>query len=471
MALDAAYFAYIALISATGSLLFGLDIGYLATIYTNGHFKEWIGLENPHDPAVLVPSGMQSIVTGAFSWGAIIASSPLIAPTFLDNQGRKGTMFAGGILFFFGAAMQCAAVGTIHMITAGRFVAGLSIGLLSASIPLYQSEVAPAAWRGKLTSVYQLNITIGIAIAQVLNFTILPMGVWGWRYVIAAQLIPCAFMLFALPTLPYSPTWLIKQGRYDEAKQTLIKLRGEEAASGEFELLRKIDERDKAIGEPSWGDALSNPRIRSLAVVGGCAQLFQQLCGMNVFMYYGPQIFQSMALNPAIMQFLLSVTNVAATFIGIMTIDALGRRSLFMIGGICMCMCCFVAGVGAHYEYNMIHCACIFLFVVFFASTWGPTAWVYTAEIYPSKYRSRLVGVSTSCNWVGNAVVGMVAPLLLNSIETKTYFVLCATNILNFAYGWWVPETKGVDLQSVPALWDGKLPADPDQLSDARKTT
>jgi len=457
---NAGYFVYVAMASATGSFLFGLDIGYIGGIMVDPYFKQMAGIKDSFNPATEISDAWVGFVTSSFSVGAMIGAFPLLSAWCLDNRGRKGTMFIGSVLFLFGAGIQ--AVGTnLYYMAIGRLIAGMSIGLLSTAIPLYQSEIAPTEMRGKLTAVYQLNITLGIFAANALNVTLLRVPWYGWRLVIAVQLIPAIALLLALPTLPYSPRWLIQQGRKEEAKDVLHRLYEPDRANEQYTTLVEADIRDKAIGQPAWSDLVSKPRIRGLMAVGITIQLLQQLCGMNVFMYFGPSIFTAAGWNGTVVSMFLSLTNVFSTFIGIFTVDTLGRRLLMMGGGLGMSLASLIAGTSSTFRIPAV-----FFFVVAFASTWGPVAWIYCAEIFPMKYRSRLIGVSTMANWTGNFSIGAFAKGLFSVLSFGFLYVLMMFDLACAGFGFWAPETKGVSLEDVAALWDGKLAKDVEAKSN-----
>lgn len=453
-----AYFAFIASVSATGAFLFGLDIGYLSAILEDQSFLDQI---TGGRPLTAVESGT---ITAAFTWGAILGSFPIVSAYFQDTRGRKGTMSMGVIIFLIGALLQVFA-SYQNMMTVGRFIAGISIGLLSASIPLYQSEIAPSELRGTLTSFYQLMITVGIVVAQVLNYFVLSIPGYGWRLSIAAQVVPAAVLAVLLPSLPYSPRWLITQNRHDEAKQVFLTLYDEERAYREFADVCEVDAAERQQGKVSWGDLFTRPRLRGLLVVGILTMLLQQLSGMNIFMMYGVNMITELGFDGKASMIALSMTNTVSTFAGIFTIDLLGRKALFILGGLGMASCCFVSAVTTADFPKLI---AMFLFVFFFASTWGPVAWVFCAEIFPSKYRTRLIGCSTTANWTGASIVAFVYKLILAQGDSLIYYVTTFACVCCAGFGVWIPETKGVGLEFMPLIFDGKLPRDPNSVVPSR---
>jgi SP family sugar:H+ symporter-like MFS transporter len=316
--------ASISLFSALGAFLFGLDIGYIASILECPGFKRDVGhLANWRDPKSSIDSSTCGFIVGVFSIGCVISASPFCSPYFIDHWGRKSSITLGTFVFLLGCLLQVSAMSVFTM-AAGRLISGMSIGLLSAIVPMYQSELAPPSSRGALTSLYQLMITFGILVAVLLNYGFLERDN-GWRLVILLQGVPALALLFGSYCMPRSPRWLVQQGRDAEARDVLLFLRADETeASKEFEEIRHNHEFAKSCGTPCWGE-LCRGRLSKLVTLGIAMQLLQQLVGMNAFMYFGPRIFQQSGLDPLLFQALSGAVNFLATFPAIFLADLCGR--------------------------------------------------------------------------------------------------------------------------------------------------
>jgi len=464
---DGANVSRIVLFSATAGLLIGLDIGYIASILECACFKRDVAhLEQWQDPNSHIPSYMTGLIVGIFSIGCIATSIPWVSANLMDTRGRKVTIMHGSVLFMIGCVLQ-ATTTSINQMLFGRLLAGGSVGMLATSVPVYQSEIAPAHARGYFTSTYQLMITVGIFIATYLDFLLVDREN-GWRFAIWIQLIPAAILLVGMYFAPYSPRWLVLQGRTDEALSTLLTLRSTEEAQSEFEDIRASCAEAKAQGVPTWVEVFSG-RIGGLLAVGVSLQLLQQLVGMNCFMYFGPRIFQSINLNANMFQAINSAVNVAATMIGVFLIDLVGRRVLLIYGAIGMALSCLVMGLmGMHYMSDgliksdsavpgAVIVSMVFLFVISFAIGWGPTVWVYCSEIFPLKYRSRCISLTTMSNWIGNYIIAFCTPILLEHIGFTTFLIYGVFCMLGLSVALWIPETRGVPLEHIGELFDEKL--------------
>lgn len=463
--------AMIALFSAMGSTLFGLDIGYIGPIIECISFKGDVAHITAHehvDPAV------EGMIVSLFSIGAMCTAFPLVSSYFLDNWGRKSSIMAGALVFILGSLVQGTATSQTQLLI-GRFVAGMSIGLLSTVIVLYQSEVAPANMRGALSTLYQLGITFGILIAAFIDQFLVERNE-GWRAVMAIICIPALFLLVGMTFLPRSPRWLVQQGRRKEALKVLLTIRSEaEAIQEELEIFDEV-QKSKLEGDPDWSELMQGRQFR-LVVLGVVLQLLQQLVGMNAFMYFGPKIFEAIGFSKNVFTTINNFVNFLSTFPAVILADIAGRRVLMLSSAIGMTLACVVMGIvglmsvtkisdPANPGEEVFHVASsnagwviaisAFFFVFNFAYGFGPLVWVYCSEIFPLRYRTRCVGVCTMANWVGNFIIAQFTPMLLDGIQFSTFFVFGAFCIISVLVAAWMPETKNVPLELIQELFDEK---------------
>jgi sugar porter (SP) family MFS transporter len=486
--------ALIAVFSALGSTLFGLDIGYIGPIIESVSFKHDVA--HVKSATEQVDPTVEGLIVSLFSIGAMVTSFPVVSSYFLDVWGRKASIMVGTVVFVLGSAIQGMSMGETQLLI-GRFVAGMSIGLLSSVIVLYQSEMAPASLRGALSTLYQMGITFGILIAAFIDQLLVERNN-GWRMVMAIICIPAVGLIFGMALLSDSPRWLVQVGKRKEALKVLLTIRSEkEAIQEELEIYQEI-EKAKQEGEPQWAELLRG-RVFQLLLLGISLQLLQQLVGMNAFMYFGPKIFEAIGFDKNKFTVINNFVNFLSTFPAILLADRAGRRALMLWSSIGMTASCVVMGTlglmyvehtGGHassanvtlsasnatdavnttlaahsagagfvvhnHTAGWIIAASAFFFVFNFAYGFGPIVWVYCAEIFPLRYRARCVGVCTMANWVGNFIIAQFTPMMLASIQFGTFYVFgffCAISIFLSA---WLPETKGVPLELIQQLFDDK---------------
>jgi sugar porter (SP) family MFS transporter len=435
------------LFSAIGGLLFGLDLGYMSGILAMASFHHDVNGDEPLDDATA------GAVTAVFSLGAILSSLPPVAGAVVDGLGRKGAICLGALLFSAGAFLQGVAHG-LRLIYAGRIVSGAAIGLLSVNVPLYQGELAQPRLRGSMVALYQLAITAGIMIAFWLNYAV-ERAPGGWRISVLCQLLPgVALALGMWLLLPQSPRWLVSVGRITEATAALARVRGPaDDVHSEIQSISDAFAQEMASGEPSWAE-FSSGAMRRRAAIGVCLQLLQQLCGMNAFMYYGPRIFSKLGSDAFLFTALAGVVNFLSTLPAIVLIDRAGRTALLRYSALGMGASCVALAVIGDTCIGSARCAyvaatAVFTFIFSFAFGWGPVVWVYCAELFPLKYRSKAAGLTTAANWIGNSCIGFFPPLLISAIGFDTFWVFGAFCALCFAAACRLPETRNRSLEEV----------------------
>lgn len=466
----------IAIFASLGGMLFGLDIGYIAGIKSMSSFEDDVlGGEE-------ITPEQDSNITMIFGVGAAIAAFPPILDFLVGRLGRKGSVIAGGVVFCAGATMQGLAT-NMAVLMIGRLIAGMSVGLLSANVPVYQSEIAPPTHRGMLVSVYQLAITVGIMVAFVCALCLqnVDKPISGWRLVIFVQLIPGLALAFGGLVMGESPRWLVQKGRQEQAYKVLNKVRSPaEDVKLEMAQICREHQKEKESGSASWGEFFSGDNLK-LLMIGFTLQMIQQMCGMNAYMYDGPVIFKKLynSTNAGFIFTAVSgVVNIVSTFPAIFLVDRLGRCTLLKWSAAGMAICsgilalvgimCFPehkchrhAGEECHDEttnvcgdwakYTATLSICLFIFN--FGYGWGPVVWTYCAEMFPTKYRTKATGLTTDANWIGNIFIALLPPILLGKIGFNTFWVFCGINILGFIMGGVLPETKDKTLEEIQMMY------------------
>jgi len=366
--------------------------------------RKWLdmfstGYIDPATGMLGITSSQSSLIVSILSAGTFFGA--LTAAPIGDWLGRRIGLFVTTIIFSFGVLLQTAST-AIPLFVAGRFFAGFGVGLISALIPMYQSETAPKWIRGTIVGAYQLAITIGLLLAAVVdNATKNRMDTGSYRIPVALQFAWALILATGLIFLPETPRYLIKAGQRYHAAQSLSTLRRlpidhpslqEELREIETNLQHELE----LGGRTSYTDFLKWHTLGKRVVTGSALQALQQLTGVNFIFYYGTSYFKSSGIqNPFIISMITSSINVASTFPGLYLVEAWGRRRLLLFGAVGMAVCqLIVASVGTAFpgsenlpaQKALIAFVCIYIF--FFASTWGPGAWVVTGEIFPLGVRA-----------------------------------------------------------------------------------
>jgi len=266
--------------------------------------------------------------------------------------------------------------------------------------------------------------------------------------------------------LPRSPRWLVQRGLQVEALEVLVSLRATEMEAREelAEILESY-EASLAWGKPRWSELLRG-RLARLLLVGMAVQALQQLVGMSAIMYFGPRLFRDLGHDPNVFQTTINIVNLCATIPSLYLVDRCGRKTLLLWGSVGCAIACGVVGFlgifmthqpreNAAVQTAIV--AMVFFFIVNAAYGWGPVPWVYCAEIYPLKYRARCNGVTTMSNWLGNFLVAQFTPVLFEAAGYGTFFVFGANCLVALGLSLWLPETRGLPLEQIDALFDAKL--------------
>lgn len=414
--------------SAFGGIFFGYDSGYISGVlampYVIEHFQP-ISKEFKDNPDVFtLSSWKRSLITSILSAGTFFGA--IIAGDLADFFGRRITIIAGCFIFSVGVILQTIATG-LALLVVGRLVAGFGVGFVSAIIILYMSEVAPKKVRGAIVAGYQFCITIGILLASCVTYATQNRDDTGsYRIPISIQVLWAMILALGLFFLPESPRYFIKKGNLDQATRSLSRLRGEPEGSEYIqqelaEIIANHEYEMKVIPQgsylSSWASCFSgslfNPssNVRR-TILGTSLQMMQQWTGVNFVFYFGTAFFQGLGTisNPFLIGLITTLVNVCSTPISFWTVEKFGRRPLLIWGALGMVICQYIVAIigvsSVKKEPSAVRAeiAFICIYISFFASTWGPGAWVVIGEIFPLPIRSRGVGLSTASNWLWNCV-------------------------------------------------------------------
>jgi sugar porter (SP) family MFS transporter len=461
----------VGLFVATGGLLFGYDTGTISGILAMKAFRKQFstGYIDPTDKELNVSPSQTAIIVSILSVGTFFGS--LLAAPLGDKLGRRRSLIIAVGIFCFGVLLQTLAM-HIPMLVIGRLFAGCGVGITSVLVPLYQSEMAPKWIRGTLVCAYQLAITCGLLLAAVVNIlTEKNKTSRAFRIPLAMQFVWAGVLLLGLTLLPETPRYLIKRGLHAAAASSLSRLRRLDithpALIEELAEIEANHEYELSLGPSTYRDVfLGSPHLGRRTLTGCGLQMLQQLSGCNFIFYYGTTFFMNVGvLSPFVVQLITNTVNFVSTVPGMVLVEALGRRRLLMIGAGGMAVCQLIlAAVGSNVSSSaadrvVVVFLCFYLF--FFASSWGPVAWVVTSEIYPLKVRAKSMSISTASNWLLNFSIAYSTPYLINygpgyaDLQEKVFYIWSAFCFLALIFVWcMVYETSKISLEQIDEMYE-----------------
>ncbi|WP_165721626.1 MULTISPECIES: sugar porter family MFS transporter [unclassified Pseudoalteromonas] len=454
------YVIFISAVAAIGGFLFGFDSGVI-----NGTVSALGNAFN--SSSVATGFNVASVLLGC-ALGAL-AAGPLA-----DKFGRRAIMIITAIIFAisaFGSGISESSAEFIFY----RLFGGLGIGAASVLAPAYIAEVAPPALRGRLATLQQLAIVLGLFAAFLSNYliadaagsaqNILMLDIAAWRWMFWAELVPAVLFLVGVLFIPESPRYLVAQGKVDDAKSVFSKISNDNADAQISDVKRSLHSDTK----PSIRDLFidNSKKVHPIVWVGVALSVFQQFVGINVVFYYGSELWQAAGFDESQSLFinvLAGTTNIVSTFIAIALVDKIGRKPLLLVGSIGM----FISLSALTYIFgsagldeagklalsdNMGTFALIManLFVVFFGLSWGPIVWVLLGEMFNNRIRGAALAVAASAQWIANFAITMTFPIMLANIGLAGaygFYALSALISIFFVVKY-IKETRGKTLESM----------------------
>lgn len=438
---------FICIVSAMGGLLFGYDwvvIGGAKIFY-----EEYFGIVGKD---LLI-----GLATSIALAGCMIGA--LTAGTLADRYGRKPLLILAALIFVV-SSIGTGAFNGFGLFLTARFIGGIAIGIASGLSPMYIAEVAPTAIRGKLVTLNQLTIVIGILAAQIVNWRIAGThdAVWnvasGWRWMFWATAFPAAAFLILAFLIPESPRWQLMTAKGDAAMKTLVKIGGEQYAQEESSSILSAEEAASSEQKGGLSLLLSKP-FHKVLLLGIIVAFFQQWCGTNVIFNYAQEIFQSAGYdvdNTFINIVITGIANLIFTFVAIFTVEKVGRRALMLLGAGGLAGIYFILGACYFFHVQGIFMVilCV-LAIACYAMTLGPITWVLISEIFPNRVRAVAVATATFFLWIGSFTLTLSFPLLNSGLGTSgTFWIYTAICVAAFIYlRRAMPETKGKSLEEL----------------------
>jgi SP family xylose:H+ symportor-like MFS transporter len=495
----------VCLVATLGGLLFGYDTAVISGA---------IGFMKAHFDFTAAQKGWaaSSALVGCI-FGAIMAGS------LSDGLGRKKVLIISAILFLISAIGSAIPKELTEFFFTGyplfgegykfvdyRILGGLAVGAASMTSPMYIAEIAPARVRGRLVSVNQFAIIFGMLVVYFVNYFIAGGSIdqfwaqmvglyhglfggqaavapttasasaiaaaaateaWnqsiGWRWMFGSEAIPATGLLVLMFLVPETPRFLAAKGRKKEAMDVLTRVNGPVQAEKEMREIEYVLAQETG----SLG-MLFRPGLKVVLVIGVALAILQQVTGINVFLYYAPEIFKKTGIGTEAALFntvVVGAVNMLFTLIAIWTVDKLGRKPLMIVGSLGMGVCLAAMGLAAYYGKTQLWILAFMLgYIACFALSVGPVTWVILSEIFPTKVRGRAMAIATMCLWTANYIVSQTFPMMDENkfLVDKfnhgfPFFVYAVFCLVTVVLVWrWVPETKGRSLEQIEEHWTRK---------------
>jgi SP family sugar:H+ symporter-like MFS transporter len=448
----------ISIAAALGGFLFGFD-----TAVINGAVDALAGAFElgPALQGFAVSSALLGCAVGAWFAGSLA-----------NKWGRIPVMVIAAVMFLASSIGSGLAFGVIDLIV-WRVIGGLGVGAASVIAPAYIAEVSPARIRGRLGSLQQLAIVLGIFTALVSNAILaniaggaanmLWFGLDAWRWMFMAEAIPAIVYGVMALRLPESPRFLVARGEYDKASQVLYDFTGETDVNLKIQEIKATINTEK---KESLRDLRGNRfGLKPIVWVGILLSVFQQFVGINVIFYYSTTLWLSVGFdesNALMTSVITSVTNIVVTIVAILLVDKVGRRPMLLIGSIGMTITLGLMAVAFSFgtlqdgavvlpqPWSLIALVCANGFVVFFGATWGPLVWVLLGEMFPNSIRAGALAVAAAAQWMANFFISTTFPAFAEIGLTFAYGFYAFFAALSFFFVYFqVPETKGRELETM----------------------
>jgi len=423
-------------VAAIGGMLFGFDTAVIA-----GTTRALV------ETYALSPSALGVTVSSAL-WGTVLGAVCSGPPS--DRYGRRTSLIVLGALYAV-SAFGCALAWSWPALLVFRIIGGVAIGASSVVGPIYIAEISPAATRGRLVGLFQMNVVAGILLAYLSNYVVsfAVSGPSAWRWKLGVLAVPAVGFLFGLFRIPESARWLASVGRLDEARDVLERIGEPRPNEALGAIVESIDAEHRDRREPLFQRRYARPILLAIGIGA-----FNQLSGINAILYYLNDIFERAgfsALSSDMRAVAIGFTNLVFTIAAMQMIDKLGRRRLLLVGAlgtaIALAGVTAVFATGRHSEWLVWLLAG---FIASFALSQGAVIWVYLSEIFPTPVRGKGQSLGSFTHWFMNAAISGVFPVMAASSGAAPFaFFTCMMLVQFFVVLTLFPETKGVILEDM----------------------
>ena len=369
-----------------------------------------------------------------------------------DRLGRRSTLFWIGMLYLVSAIGSALATGW-YAFMFFRFIGGLGVGASSVAAPMYISEIAPAAYRGRMVAMFQFNVVFGILVAFLSNYLLQGIGDDAWRWMLGVVALPALVFAVLVLLVPESPRWLVvKRGAVDQARAVLDQIN---PATAESELSAIVESRYRE-GSESTTDRLFARQHRVPVMLAVAFAVFNQVSGINAIIYYAPRIFEMTGLgkNASLLSSVgIGLVNLVFTMLALAFIDRVGRRKLMLIGSYGLILTLGIVS-WAFYTRSfggLLVPISLFVYIAFFALSQGAVIWVFISEIFPNSVRASGQALGSFTHWFMAAVIAFAFPYITATLGGgNTFMIFAVMMVLQLLFVWKVmPETKGMSLEQI----------------------
>lgn len=468
------YTLFVAVLAASGGLLFGYDIGITGGVESMPSFQqkffpdvyeaEQAGVGNTSPYCTYNSHSLQFFTSALFLAGMVTSPFASIVTRML---GRKLAMIAAALSFLIGAGLNAGAQ-NLAMLYVGRIMLGIGVGFGNQVVPLYLSETAPFHLRGALNQFFQFATTIGILVAQLINYGVRDWSE-GWRLSLGLAGVPALILLTGGIVLPESPNSLVERGHVEKGRKVLMRLRGTEDVDAELMDIQEATEIAETVTMRQSWQKMFTRRYAPMLIVTVLISMFQQLTGINSIMFYVPVLFRSLGkgaeaalLNTVI----IGAVNVLATLVAIFTVDKFGRKILLIEGGTQMVITMTITAVVLGVEFGKYTdgvlptgtaigvLVVICVFVAGFAWSWGPCGWTIPSEIQTLETRAAGMASAVFVNFLFSFIIGQVFLSMLCAMRWGVFLFFAGwVVVMTLFVIFFVPETRRVPTERVPLLF------------------
>ena len=435
------YLYWITFVAINGGLLFGLNMAGIsgAVDMLKGEF-------------LLTDSGLGT-VAALLTIGCLVGA--LFTGNFTKKYGRKKVMMFTAILYII-SALGCAFASSSTVLIIFRVLSGLAVGATSVIGPMYISEISPAHSRGRLVSMNQFAITIGIVLAYIFDYLLIGFGDYSWRYMLAVPaLFGLLYLIFILVSFPESPRWLVANGRKDEAVEVMLKIGGEQLINNELAEIEKTIAEEKKKKKLAISE-LFKGKTGKIVAIGTLIAAFQQITGINAVIMFAPDIFQAAgsAKGDSMMQaMIVGLVNFLMTIFALWLVDKKGRKTLLLWGavGMIISLAYLTWEFSKPVQYGPGVLAALLVYISFFAASFAPVMWVIISEIYPNRIKGVAMSFSTAVSWLCTFLTVYFAPVIQGTLGLNYLFAIFGIfSVIAFVFvKIWIPETKGKSLEQI----------------------